>query len=291
MSDNKGQTNIAAITFENTSTADSYIIKVGDKSISYDAITGGLVLGDDGVDFNVELLDNPGYATVESSHIRLESNGKYLTMNPYTALAEMKSEGQEITKATYSSDNFSLKVEEADTVIAGKPVYKISTRVFDDGESNLRYYLTAAGTVGNNTAVRYGFTADTEKIPAGLFAFKVVDGNEGTVVLENILTGKEVALSNNALIESNDGLVFNIEKAMAPTAVEVIKVEPTFQVVGGHNEITIMNAKGKKAVITDILGKLVGNYRITSDRFSVKASRGINIVAVDSEIAQKVIVK
>ncbi len=52
-----------------------------------------------------------------------------------------------------------------------------------------------------------------------------------------------------------------------------------------------MNAKDKKVMITDILGKIVGNYLITSDRFTVQASRGINIVAVEGETAQKVIVK
>jgi len=110
-------------------------------------------------------------------------------------------------------------------------------------------------------------------------------------LLEDVKTGKFISLQNEILTESADGLHFSIEKAEAPTANQTIVTEPTFQVSGGHNSVVIMNAKDRNVVITDILGKIVGNYLVTSDRFTVPASRGINIVAVEGETAQKVIVK
>lgn len=294
LSNNISQTDTASIIFVNTSAKGLYQLRNQDgKFITYD-VSGNLISGDQAAIFSMEYHDTPEYKMIESSHIRLESNGKFLTMNPYTMKAVLKSEGQVITKSTYLEDNFALKIETADTIIIGKPVYKLSTRIINESENDTkkRYYLTAIPS-DDKGQTHYVFSADTKETPAGLFAFKYCydEDYNGSLLLENIKSGKLVTLQNETLIESLDGLHFNIEKTTAPTAIEKVLVEASFQVAGGHNTIIIMNAKDKKVVITDILGKITGNYLITSDRFTVQTSRGINIVAVDGETPQKVIVK
>ena len=295
LSSQNAQTDTVSIVFANTQTKGVYQLRtLGKKFITYD-VDGNLIEGTQAANFTIETYDAPEYKTIESTHVRLESNGKYLTMNPFSKLAVLKSEGQDMTKSAYTNDNFSLKVEAADTLIAGKPVYKISTRLFDDGNDGKRYYLTTVDLASTDKAKSpaYAFDWDTKATPAGLFAFKYCydDEYKGLYLLEDVKTGKFISLQNEILTESADGLHFSIEKAEAPTANQTIVTEPTFQVSGGHNSVVIMNAKDRNVVITDILGKIVGNYLVTSDRFTVPASRGINIVAVEGETAQKVIVK
>ena len=96
---------------------------------------------------------------------------------------------------------------------------------------------------------------------------------DGSLWLENVNVkgGSFVTQIANTLVMSNTGMNFSAEKASA--------------------SVTVMNAKDKKIVLTDILGKIVGNYLVTSDRFTVPASRGLLIVAIEGEVAQKVIVK
>ena len=226
------------------------------------------------------------------------SNGKYLTMNPLTLWAELKNEGQEITKADYTADNFSFKIEKADTVIPGKPVYLISTCMIgaDDETSDVRYYLSAIDTAQYEGKNRLGFipsndTIRTSKNSPAYFSLK--KNEDGSLWLENVNVkgGAFVSQIANTLVMSNAGMNFSAEKASAPTANEVIETPTSVIVAGGHNSVTVMNAKDKKIVLTDILGKIVGNYLVTSDRFTVPASRGLLIVAIEGEVAQKVIVK
>lgn len=295
LSNHKAQTDILSVVFVNTSEKDRYQLHtVEGKYITYN-VDGNLIIGNQAANFIVESVDAPDYKTVESTHIRLESNGKYLAMNPLTKMAVLKSEGQVITKATYTNDHFALKIEKADTVIAGEPVYKISTKLFEEENNNERYYLSTINLTGKDGVKSpvYAFNINTKDTPAGLFAFKSCydEEHKDLYMLEDVRTGKLISLQNEILTEGTEGLHFSIEKTAAPTAVETIIAEPAFKVSGGHNTIVIMNAKDKKVMITDILGKIVGNYLITSDRFTVQASRGINIVAVEGETAQKVIVK
>lgn len=294
------QESVLDVVFESTKYGDTYEMKVGDKYVTYNTKSNLLLLGtsEDAFKFKVDIIDAPQYETVESSHLRFGSNGKYLTMNPLTLWAELKNEGQEITKADYTADNFSFKIEKADTVIPGKPVYLISTCMIgaDDETSDVRYYLSAIDTVQHEGKNRLGFipsndTIRTSKNSPAYFSLK--KNEDGSLWLENINVkgGSFVTQIANTLVMSNAGMNFSAEKASAPTANEVIETPTSVIVAGGHNSVTVMNAKDKKIVLTDILGKIVGNYLVTSDRFTVPASRGLLIVAIEGEVAQKVIVK
>lgn len=294
------QQSILDVVFESTKYGDTYEMKVGDEYVTYNTKSNLLLLGtsEEAFKFKVDIIDAPQYETVESSHLRFECNGKYLTMNPLTLWAELKNEGQEITKADYTADNFSFKIEKADTVIPGKPVYLISTCMIgaDDETSNVRYYLSAINTVQHEGKNRLGFipsndTIRTSKNSPAYFSLK--KNEDGSLWLENINVkgGAFVSQIANTLVMSNTGMNFSAEKASAPTANEEIEAPTSVVVAGGHNSVTVMNAKDKKIVLTDILGKIVGNYLVTSDRFTVPASRGLLIVAIEGEVAQKVIVK
>ncbi len=288
------------VVFRQSNDGTVYELTVGDNYVTYNT-QSNLLLSDkksEAVSFDVEVVDAPQYETVESSHLRFGSNGKYLTMNPLTLWAEMKNEGQEITKAGYTADNFSFKIEKADTVIPGKPVYLISTCMIgaDDETSDVRYYLSAIDTAQYEGKNRLGFipsndTIRTSKNSPAYFSLK--KNEDGSLWLENVNVkgGSFVTQIANTLVMSNTGMNFSAEKASAPTANEVIETPTSVIVAGGHNSVTVMNAKDKKIVLTDILGKIVGNYLVTSDRFTVPASRGLLIVAIEGEVAQKVIVK
>lgn len=288
------------VVFRQSNDGTVYELTVGDYYVTYNTQSNLLLSKNksDAVSFEVEVVDAPQYETVESSHLRFECNGKYLTMNPLTLWAELKNEGQEITKADYTADNFSFKIEKADTVIPGKPVYLISTCMIgaDDETSDVRYYLSAIDTVQHEGKNRLGFipsndTIRTSKNSPAYFSLK--KNEDGSLWLENINVkgGSFVTQIANTLVMSNTGMNFSAEKASAPTANEVIETPTSVIVAGGHNSVTVMNAKDKKIVLTDILGKIVGNYLVTSDRFTVPASRGLLIVAIEGEVAQKVIVK
>lgn len=294
------QQSILDVVFESTKYGDTYEMKVGDEYVTYNTKSNLLLLGtsEEAFKFKVDIIDAPQYEAVKSSHLRFGSNGKFLTMNPLTLWAEMKNEGQEITKAGYTADNFSFKIEKADTVIPGKPVYLISTCMIgaDDKTSDVRYYLSAIDTVQHEGKNRLGFIPSNDTIRTSKNSpayFSLRKNEDGSLWLENINVkgGAFVSQIANTLVMSNTGMNFSAEKASAPTANEEIEAPTSVVVAGGHNSVTVMNARDKKIVLTDILGKIVGNYLVTSDRFTVPASRGLLIVAIEGEVAQKVIVK
>lgn len=288
------------IVFRQSNDGAVYEMTVGKEYVTY-STQSNLLLSEEkseAVEFDVDIIDAPQYETVESSHLRFGSNGKFLTMNPLTLWAEMKNEGQEITKADYTADNFSFKIEKADTVIPGKPVYLISTCMIgaDDKTSDVRYYLSAIDTVQHEGKNRLGFIPSNDTIRTSKNSpayFSLRKNEDGSLWLENINVkgGAFVSQIANTLVMSNTGMNFSAEKASAPTANEEIEAPTSVVVAGGHNSVTVMNARDKKIVLTDILGKIVGNYLVTSDRFTVPASRGLLIVAIEGEVAQKVIVK
>lgn len=288
------------IVFRQSNDGTVYEMTVGKEYVTY-STQSNLLLSEEkseAVEFDVDIIDAPQYEAVKSSHLRFGSNGKFLTMNPLTLWAEMKNEGQEITKAGYTADNFSFKIEKADTVIPGKPVYLISTCMIgaDDETSDVRYYLSAIDTVQHEGKNRLGFIPSNDTIRTSKNSpayFSLRKNEDGSLWLENINVkgGAFVSQIANTLVMSNTGMNFSAEKASAPTANEEIEAPTSVVVAGGHNSVTVMNARDKKIVLTDILGKIVGNYLVTSDRFTVPASRGLLIVAIEGEVAQKVIVK
>ena len=61
---------------------------------------------------------------------------------------------------------------------------------------------------------------------------------------------------------------------------------------GVYDEVTgILNAAGKTVTLSNILGQTTASAIASSDNFVMPASKGIVVVSVDGETAQKVVVK
>ncbi len=177
--------------FISDATAEKYaMLSSTNQYVGMNVNTSCVQLSEKAAYVNLEAVDAPEYASFASAHKRLAYNNNALAMNPLNFFAEMKDEGNPITKANYEADNFSLWVEQ-DTVIAGKQLYFISSGVANGGkaEANIRYYLAAKDTT------RAGIDADTYamfishdsiktmKNNPALFAFKTAE--EGGYYLEN----------------------------------------------------------------------------------------------------------
>lgn len=159
--------------------------------------TANLILSDKVNYFDFVAVEAPEYASIDDSHKRFGTNGKFLTMNPLNFFAEVKNEGQDILKSTYETDNFSLWVQEADTVIAGKPLYFITTSIYTPETTTKavspRYYMVSLRdsneTFVSNGATYYrvGFSDKANIVPSldnnALFAFKTTQ--DGGYLLEN----------------------------------------------------------------------------------------------------------
>jgi hypothetical protein len=62
-------------------------------------------------------------------------------------------------------------------------------------------------------------------------------------------------------------------------------------VAGGKGNVTILNAAGKKVVISNLLGQTITNSVLSSDNASIAVPTGIVIVAVEGEKAVKAVVR
>ena len=62
-------------------------------------------------------------------------------------------------------------------------------------------------------------------------------------------------------------------------------------VIGNDGFVTILNAAGKKVVISNILGQTVANAVLSSDNATIAAPKGVVIVAIEGEAAVKALVK
>ena len=240
--------------------------------------------------------------------------GKFLTMNPLNFVAEVKNEGQDILKSTYETDNFSLWVQEADTVIAGKPLYFITTSIYTPETTTKavspRYYMVSLRdsneTFVSNGATYYrvGFSDKANIVPFldnnALFAFKTTQ--DGGYLLENqkelnrtVAAGElktpYVGVVNNVVVMSNVGVPFTIENAPTPVSNEQLEEVASFTVIAGEASVTVLNAAGKTVTLSNILGQTTASAIASSDNFVMPASKGIVVVSVDGETAQKVVVK
>lgn len=308
--------NDAAVEFRFVSNAegDKFSMETrGNEYVSANINTSDMILSDNIAYFDLISVDAPEYETFSEGHKRFTSDALSLTMNPLNFFAEMKQEGLEITKSNYETDNFSLMLIKAKASTPAKPLYFIATSRLKDpakpeGERIVYYMVSGRDSSSVNPELidseghyRVNFIAnntietmtDDANNPA-LFALKITEN--GTYLLEN---QKELGLSNGTpyinvygknVIMAKNGLEYTVENAPIPTEVEEVAPN-TFEVIGGTGEVTIRNAAGKKITLSNILGQNVGSRIATSDYVKMPAVRGVIIVSVEGEKAQKVIVK
>ncbi|MCD7851702.1 MAG: DUF6383 domain-containing protein [Parabacteroides sp.] len=286
--------------FISAATAGKYAMLNAGKYVGMNVNTSCLQLSDKVSYVTLDAVDAPEYATFANGHKRLSYNNNALVMNPYTFFAEMKAEGNAITKANYDADNFSLWVEQ-DTVIAGKQLYFISSGMVNAGkeEAAISYYLAAKDTTRTGidaTTYAMFITNDTiktmENSPA-LFAFKTAE--DGGYYLENqsqLKSGKPyVGVVNGfAVMQATPSAAFVVENASAPTPNEEINVSE-IKVISSDGQIIVTDASGKKITLSNILGQTIGVRRASSEYFSMPATSGIVLVTVEGDTTYKVIVK
>ena len=288
--------------FISDATAEKYaMLSSTNQYVGMNVNTSCVQLSEKAAYVNLEAVDAPEYALFASAHKRLAYNNNALAMNPLNFFAEMKDEGNPITKANYEADNFSLWVEQ-DTVIAGKQLYFISSGVANGGkaEANIRYYLAAKDTT------RAGIDADTYamfishdsiktmKNNPALFAFKTAE--EGGYYLENQKELNEngkpyVGVVNGfAVMQATPSAAFEVQTASAPTANEEMNVSE-IKVISNDGQVIVTNASGKMITLSNILGQIIGVRRANSEYFSMPATSGIVLVTVEGDATYKVIVK
>lgn len=288
--------------FISDATAEKYaMLSSTNQYVGMNVNTSCVQLSEKAAYVNLEAVDAPEYASFASAHKRLAYNNNALAMNPLNFFAEMKDEGNPITKTNYGADNFSLWVEQ-DTVIAGKQLYFISSGVANGGkaEANIRYYLAAKDTT------RAGIDADTYamfishdsiktmKNNPALFAFKTAE--EGGYYLENQKELNEngkpyVGVVNGfAVMQATPSAAFEVQTASAPTANEEMNVSE-IKVISNDGQVIVTNASGKMITLSNILGQIIGVRRANSEYFSMSATSGIVLVTVEGDATYKVIVK
>lgn len=288
--------------FISDATAEKYaMLSSTNQYVGMNVNTSCVQLSEKAAYVNLEAVDAPEYASFASAHKRLAYNNNALAMNPLNFFAEMKDEGNPITKANYEADNFSLWVEQ-DTVIAGKQLYFISSGVANGGkaEANIRYYLAAKDTT------RAGIDADTYamfishdsiktmKNNPALFAFKTAE--EGGYYLENQKELNEngkpyVGVVNGfAVMQATPSAAFEVQTASVPTANEEMNVSE-IKVISNDGQVIVTNASGKMITLSNILGQIIGVRRANSEYFSMPATSGIVLVTVEGDATYKVIVK
>ena len=288
--------------FISDATAEKYaMLSSTNQYVGMNVNTSCVQLSEKAAYVNLEAVDAPEYASFASAHKRLAYNNNALAMNPLNFFAEMKDEGNPITKTNYGADNFSLWVEQ-DTVIAGKQLYFISSGVANGGkaEANIRYYLAAKDTT------RAGIDADTYamfishdsiktmKNNPALFAFKTAE--EGGYYLENQKELNEngkpyVGVVNGfAVMQATPSAAFEVQTASDPTANEEMNVSE-IKVISNDGQVIVTNASGKMITLSNILGQIIGVRRANSEYFSMPATSGIVLVTVEGDATYKVIVK
>lgn len=295
----KFSTTDPAVSFQFISdhTRQSYALKTdGGLYVGVNLNAACLQLTKDVAYVNFSSIDAPEYASFANGHKRLVYNNNSLVMNPNTFLAETRIEGNEITKAGYEKDNFSLWVEQATELVDGKHLYYISSGMVNtNGADDNRYYLAAKDTLGGRAVFMYNDTIKTMKNSPALFAFKTVEG--GGYYLENqselSKNGKPyIGVTNGfAVMQEVPTAVFEVENAPAPVANEEIEAPTAVQIIGGVGEFSIRNAGGKRITISNILGQKIGTQMVSSDYVTVQTARGVVIVSVEGDKAYKVIVK
>jgi len=288
--------------FISDATAEKYAMLTSDSLyVGMNVNTSCVQLSEKAAYVNLEAVDAPEYASFASAHKRLAYNNNALVMNPLNFFAEMKDEGNPITKANYEADNFSLWVEQ-DTVIAGKQLYFISSGVANGGkaEANIRYYLAAKDTTrAGIDATTYAMfishdSIKTMKDSPALFAFKTAE--EGGYYLENQKeldkNGKPyVGVVNGfAVMQATPSAAFEVQTASAPTANEEMNVSE-IKVISNDGQVIVTNASGRMITLSNILGQTIGVRRASSEYFSMPATSGIVLVTVEGDTTYKVIVK
>lgn len=119
------------------------------------------------------------------------------------------------------------------------------------------------------------------------------DADKGDHNTGDNLTGSDFYQKMSWSEVLNQAAIFGLAEGVNggdATANEEIAVSDV-TVIAGNGQVTIAGAAGKKVVISNILGQIIANTMVTSDKAIIAAPQGVVVVAVEGEGAVKAIVK
>ena len=177
----------------------------------------------------------------------------------------------------------------------------------------LHAYATSAAGKNNIRAIYLG----TNKHKDCVFQFRLIERGSTDFLIESETTDRDtinspmIAPCDGGWLKTDDDHVPVISKAdtydnmaqsqawnVYPSTKEGFNPNPTnndevvtVKVIGNAGSVSILNAAGKKVVISNVLGQTVASTTLLSNNETVPASKGVVIVSVEGEDAIKTIVK
>jgi hypothetical protein len=196
------------------------------------------------------------------------------------------------------------------------PIFKYYSSYKADGtyEPNGNDYLNFLKLEAEITPIRLDNNLHKDEV----FSFRFVDRQtvpghtddfyiESETTNRSSTTGRIIAPMSGGWIKIQNGVpvISRGSYRDAKSEAEIWNVEPTSDkpvaneaietsdvtVVAGTGSVTILNASGKTAVISNILGQTIANTVLTSDQVTISAPKGIIIVTIEGENAVKAVVK
>ncbi|MCD8263750.1 MAG: DUF6383 domain-containing protein [Tannerellaceae bacterium] len=205
---------------------------------------------------------------------KIEADGteKFYIVTENTTLAELEKEYGVIAPADFNdADKLVLKNLE------GYNYYSFSLRLIEDDQENflIESYYPGVSYIGS-------------------FEGSWIQVMNGALVLAELSTENGNHNGSHSLSQViNQAQIFKIEENVEeiPTSNEEISTISGVKVIATEGAVSILNATGKKVVISNILGQAVANTTLTSDNVTIAAPKGIVVVAVEGEDAVKAIIK
>jgi len=149
-----------------------------------------------------------------------------------------------------------------------------------------------------------------------VFSFRYIEGGASDFVIESETTDRDifegamirpgyggwVKVENGVpVITRSDlkdnmgqasGSVFNVKQLQNPVGNEEVSAQASgIKVIGIKVAVSILNAGGKKVIISNMLGQTLANTTLSSDNAPIAVPAGVVVVAVEGESAAKVLVK
>ena len=159
--------------------------------------------------------------------------------------------------------------------------------VTEEGAENA--FLFESNVYGEKDQNYRTVNGDADRAIAPTYAAAWLKMHNGCLVLTDINSQFSSAKTNG-----DGALIFNVaqkeEEDMVTSNDNINNVEGV-SVIAGNGTVTIQGAAGKSVVISNILGKVVAETVLTSDNATISVPAGIVAVAVEGEVAVKVVVK
>jgi hypothetical protein len=161
-----------------------------------------------------------------------------------------------------------------------------SLRFVDPKAANASEKTGLGGT--DNDSKRFLIESETtNRNPYGGRKIAPVQG--GWVRLVNLVPALSRSSYEDAIQQAD---IFNVEPGTGKaTDNEAVSTVSPVKIIAGTNEVTVLNASGKKLSIENILGQTVNTITLSSDNQTVKAPAGVVVVTVEGEKSAKLFVK